>query len=56
MASDWIDKIAVREMALHGTALASAIAYAKAEGWLTDSPREGWISLTHAGEVIARQK
>jgi hypothetical protein len=56
MASDWIDKIAVRDMALDGTALVSAITYAKAEGWLTDSPREGWISLTRSGEVIARQK
>jgi len=56
MANDWIDKIAVRDMALHGTALASAIAYAKAEGWLTDSPREGWVSLTRAGEGIARKK
>jgi hypothetical protein len=43
-------------MALHGTKLASAIAYAEAEGWLIDSPRKGWISLTRAGEVIARVK
>jgi hypothetical protein len=43
-------------MALHGTALASALAYAEAEGWLADSPRKGWISLTRAGEVIARIK
>jgi hypothetical protein len=56
MASAWIDKIAVRDMELHGTPLASAIAYAQAEGWLIDSPRKGWMSLTRAGEVIARVK
>jgi hypothetical protein len=56
MASAWVDEIAVRDMELHGTALASAIAYAEGEGWLTDSPRKGWVSLTRAGEVIARVK
>ena len=55
MASAWVDKIAVREMSLHGTALASAIAYAEAEGWLADIPtRKDCISLTRAGEVIAK--
>jgi len=40
MDSAWVDKIAVRDMALHGMKLASAIAYAEAEGWLIDiSPR-----------------
>ena len=52
----WVDKIAVREMSLQCTELASAIAYAEAEGWLADSPRKGWMSLTRAGEVIARVK
>jgi len=52
----WVDKIAVREMSLQCTELASAIAYAEAEGWLADSPRKGWISFTRAGEVIARVK
>jgi hypothetical protein len=56
MASAWVDKIAVRKMSLHGTQLASALAYAEAEGWLADSPRTGCISLTRAGEVIARVK
>jgi hypothetical protein len=56
MTSAWVDEIAVRDMELHGTALASAIAYAEGEGWLTDSPRKGWVSLTRAGEVIARVK
>ena len=54
MDGAWVDKIAVRDMELHGTALASAIAYAEAEGWLIDSPRRGWVSLTGASEVIAR--
>jgi hypothetical protein len=57
MASAWVDKIAVRDMALHGTALASAIAYAEAEGWLADIPtRKGCISLTRAGELVAKAK
>jgi hypothetical protein len=55
MDTAWVDKIAMRDMALHGTPLASAIAYAQAEGWLIDSPRKGWVSLTRAGEVIARK-
>ena len=55
MASAWVDKIAVRDMALHGTALASAIAYAEAEGWIMDSrTRKGWISLTRTGEAVAK--
>ena len=33
MDSAWVDKIAVRDMDLRGTALASAIAYAEGEGW-----------------------
>jgi hypothetical protein len=57
MESAWVDKIAVRDMALQGTELASAIAYAEAEGWLVDTPtRKGFISLTRAGEIIARAK
>jgi len=44
-------------MALHGTQLASAIAYAEAEGWLTDVPaRKDCISLTRAGELVAKAK
>jgi hypothetical protein len=55
MARAWVDKIAVREMALHGTMLASAIAYAEGEGWLADVPtRKDCIFLTRAGEVIAK--
>ena len=56
MANDWVHSIAVRDVSLEGTALASVIAYAEGEGWLADSPRTGWVSLTRAGEVIARVK
>ena len=52
----WVDKIAVREMSLQCTELASAIAYAEAERWLADSPvREDWIYLTRTGEVVAKE-
>jgi hypothetical protein len=56
MDSAWIDEIAVRDVSLHGTQLASALAYAEGVGWLVDSPRSGWVSLTRAGEVVARVK
>jgi len=57
MTRAWVDKIAVRDMALHGTALASALAYAEGEGWLADIPtRKDCISLTRTGEVIAKAK
>jgi hypothetical protein len=57
MASDWVHKIAVRDMSLEGTELASAIAYAEGEGWLADIPtRKHCISLTRTGEVIANAK
>ena len=56
MTSAWVDKIAVRDMALHDTALASAIAYAEGEGWLADIPtRKGSISLTRTGEIVAKE-
>jgi hypothetical protein len=56
MDSAWIDEIAVRDVSLHGTQLASALAYAKGIAWLVDSPRKGWVSLTRAGEVVGRIK
>ena len=56
MDSAWIDEIAVRDVSLHGTELASALAYAEGEGWLADSPTKGWISLTRTGEIVARAK
>ena len=34
MDSAWIDRIAVRDVSLHGTKLASALAYAEGERWL----------------------
>ena len=57
MARAWVHKIAMRDMGLQGTELASAIAYAEAEDWLADIPtRKGWISLTRAGELVAKAK
>jgi len=56
MDSAWVRKIAMKDVSLQGTELASALAYAEGEGWLADSPRKGWISLTRKGEVIAKAK
>ena len=57
MASAWVHKIAMRDMGLQGTDLASAIAHAEAEGWLADIPaRKDCISLTRAGERAAKVK
>ena len=56
MANTWVHDIAMRDLSLQSTNLASAIGYAEAEGWLADSPRSGWVSLTRAGEVVARVK
>ena len=56
MASAWIDKIAVRDVSLHGTQLASALAYAEGQRWLADSrTREDWIYLTRTGEIVAKK-
>jgi hypothetical protein len=57
MASAWIDEIAVRDVSLHGTQLASALAYAEeGQRWLADSPtRKDWIYLTRTGEIIAKK-
>ena len=55
IANTWVHDIAMRDMALQGTELASAVAYAEAEGWLADA-RPGWVSLTRSGEVVARVK
>jgi len=52
----WVDKIAVREMSLQCTELASAIAYAEGEGWLAESrTREDWIYLTRLGQLVAKE-
>jgi hypothetical protein len=43
-------------VSLHGTQLASALAYAKGERWLTDSRTRGdWIYLTRTGEIVAKE-
>jgi hypothetical protein len=56
MASAWVDEIAVRDVSLHGTQLASAIAYAEGQRWLADSPtRKDWIYLTRTGEIVAKK-
>src|SRR5262249_45236465 len=57
MNGDWVHEIAPRDLSLQVTKLASAIAYAEAEGWFADSPRrKDWICLTRTGEVIAKAK
>jgi len=55
MNGDWVHEIALRDLSLQVTKLASAIAYAEGEGWFADSPRrKDWICLTRAGEAIAK--
>ena len=55
MASAWIDEIAVRDVSLHGTQLASALAYAEGQRWLADRrTRKDWIYLTRTGEIVAK--
>jgi hypothetical protein len=56
MANTWVHDIALRDMSLQGTNLASALAYAEEAGWLVDSARKGWVFLTRSGEVVARLK
>jgi len=52
----WVDKIAVRDVSLHGTELASALAYAEGQRWLADSQtRKDWIYLTRTGEIVAKE-
>ena len=56
MASAWVDEIAVREMELHGTGLASAIAYAEGQRWLAHGRTgEDWIYLTRLGQLVAKE-
>ena len=54
MNGDWVHEIALRDLSLQVTKLASAIAYAEGEGWFADSPRKYWICLTRTGEVVAK--
>jgi hypothetical protein len=52
----WVDKIAVRDVSLHGTELASALAYAEGQRWLADSrTRKDWLYLTRTGEIVAKE-
>jgi hypothetical protein len=53
MADPWIAKIAL-EIGLHDGELHSALAYAGTQDWLADSQKEGWTSLTRAGEAVAK--
>ena len=54
MANAWLHNIALRDLSLHCTDLASALAYAGNEGWLKDGPRKDSTSLTRAGEIAAK--
>jgi hypothetical protein len=51
-ADAWIRKIAL-EIGLKDQELYSAIAYAGAQDWLAYGEKEGWTSLTSAGETWA---
>jgi hypothetical protein len=56
MASAWVVEIAMRDMGLHGTGLASAIAYAEGQRWLAHGrTREDWIYLTRLGRLVAKE-
>jgi hypothetical protein len=52
MADAWITKIAL-EIGLQNGKLYSALAYAGTQDWLANNQKEGWISLTSAGEAWA---
>jgi hypothetical protein len=55
MASDWVHEIALRNLSLQVTDLASAIACAERERWLAAGrARKDWIYLTCTGEVVAK--
>ena len=56
MTSDWVHRIALREMSLQGTELQSAIAYAESERWFADSRRrKDWVYLTRTGEIVGKE-
>jgi len=50
----WVRDIALKDASLRGAELASALAYAEGQGWIADGPREGWTTITRAGESAAR--
>jgi hypothetical protein len=53
MASARIMKIA-SEIGLKGEEFHSALVYAGRQDWLNYDQKEGWISLTGAGETFAK--
>ncbi len=53
IAKAWIKKRAW-EIGLEGQELVGALAYAGNEGWITDGPQEGRISLTSKGAATMR--
>jgi hypothetical protein len=52
MTDAWIRKVAL-EIGLQNGELYSALAYAGTQDWLADNQKEGWTSLTRAGEARA---
>jgi hypothetical protein len=52
MTDAWITKVA-REIGLKNGELYSALAYAGTQDWLANNQKEGWTSLTRAGEAWA---
>jgi hypothetical protein len=52
MTDAWIRKVAL-EIGLRNGALYSALAYAGTQDWLANNQKEGWTSLTSAGEAWA---
>jgi len=54
MVNAWVYDIASRDAALRGAELSSALAYAEGQGWIADGPRDGWRTITRAGESAAR--
>ena len=53
MADPWIKKVAF-EIGLKDGELVSALAYAGTQDWLANGQKEGWTSLTRAGEAVAK--
>ena len=54
MVKAWVHDIAVRDVALRGKELSSALAYADGQGWIADGPGQGWTVITREGESAAR--
>jgi hypothetical protein len=53
MAGAWVCGIALK-VSLRSTDLASALAYAEGQGWIADSVKKGWLTVTRLGERAAR--